>query len=86
MGFNHTTSRFAIARAVMEGVAFSLKDCLDIYIGAGFLPNRLVASGEKAKQKAYSEYEKYNAARIQRQKDDFNDLEEKVVELKGKTK
>lgn len=49
MGFNHTTSRFAIARAVMEGVAFSLKDCLDICMGAGFLPNRLVASGGGAR-------------------------------------
>ena len=69
----------------MEDWENKLNDFLKFY-GRKVLDNAGSVTAEKAKQKAYSEYEKYNAARIQRQKDDFNDLEEKVVELKGKTK
>lgn len=49
LGMNHMTDRFAIARAVMEGVAFSLKDCLDLCMNAGFTPKTLVASGGGAR-------------------------------------
>ncbi len=49
LGLNNETTRGAIARAVMEGVAFSLKDCLDLCSRAGFLPSRLIASGGGAR-------------------------------------
>lgn len=49
IGLNNETTRLSIARAVMEGVAFSLKDCLDLCGGAGFTPTRLIASGGGAR-------------------------------------
>lgn len=45
-GLTHQTDRARMARAVMEGVAFSLKDCLDVCaVSSGFSPESLVALG-----------------------------------------
>lgn len=49
LGINHQTDRYEIARAVMEGVSYSLKDCLDLCLRAGFSPAELVASGGGAR-------------------------------------
>lgn len=49
------------------------------YTQKGFVLNNAgTITAEKAKQKAYAEYDKFDAARIERQKKDFAELEEKV--------
>lgn len=50
------------------------------------LDNAGTVSAEKAKQKAYAEYEKFNNARIEKQKADFDELESKVESLQGNNK
>lgn len=61
-----------------------LNDFLKFY-GRKILDNAGTITAEKAKQKAYAEYDKFDAARIERQKKDFAELEEKVNSLiKGK--
>lgn len=54
-----------------------LNDFLKFY-GRKILDNAETITAEKAKQKAYAEYDKFDAARIERQKKDFAELEEKV--------
>ena len=54
-----------------------LNDFLKFY-GRKILNNAGTITAEKAKQKAYAEYDKFDAARIERQKKDFAELEEKV--------
>lgn len=54
-----------------------LNDFLKFY-GRKILDNAGTITAEKAKQKAYAEYDKFDAARIERQKKDFAELEEKV--------
>jgi xylulokinase len=49
MGLNLKTDTFQIARAVMEGVSFSLMQCLEIFFGLGFSPSYLIASGGGAR-------------------------------------
>ena len=61
-----------------------LNDFLKFY-GRKILNNAGTITAEKAKQKAYAEYDKFDASRIERQKKDFAELEEKVNSLiKGK--
>ncbi len=50
---NH--SRANMIRAVMEGVAFSLRDCLDIFKELGLRPDRVIASGGGAKSKVWKQ-------------------------------
>jgi len=57
-----------------------LNDFLKFY-GRKVLDNAGKITSEKAKEKAYAEYEKYNAARIEKQKKDFDDLEQRIDEL-----
>ena len=57
-----------------------LNDFLKFY-GRKVLDNAGKITSERAKQKAYAEYEKYNAARIEKQKKDFDDLAQRVDEL-----
>jgi len=48
LGFGH--NRFHLARAVMEGVAFALRDCLDLIVsGMGIRMEKIIASGGGAK-------------------------------------
>lgn len=44
-GLNLNTGRVELARAVMEGVAFALKDCLEVCEGLGLHAEMLTASG-----------------------------------------
>lgn len=44
-GLNLGHNRFHMARAVMEGVVFSFRDCLEIITGLGLPCKRLIASG-----------------------------------------
>jgi xylulokinase len=44
---NHSAGH--LARAVMEGVAFAMKDCLNLFRGLGVNPQRIVISGGGAK-------------------------------------
>lgn len=57
-----------------------LNDFLKFY-GRKVLDNAGKITSERAKQKAYAEYEKYNSARIEKQKKDFDDLAQIVDEL-----
>jgi len=59
-----------------------LNEFLKFY-GRNVLDNAGTVSAEKAKQKAYAEYEKFNNARIEKQKVDFDELESKVESLQG---
>lgn len=59
-----------------------LNEFLKFY-GRNVLDNAGTVSAEKAKQKAYAEYEKFNNARIEKQKADFDELESKVESLQG---
>jgi len=59
-----------------------LNEFLKFY-GRNVLDNAGTVSAEKAKQKAYAEYEKFNNARIEKQKTDFDELESKVESLQG---
>lgn len=43
---HHTRAHFA--RAVMEGVAFALRSCMEVFEGLGMVVNRVVASGGAA--------------------------------------
>ena len=45
MGLNLNTSRIHLARAVMEGVTYSLLQCLEICGGLGLYTDELIASG-----------------------------------------
>ena len=62
-----------------------LNEFLKFY-GRNVLDNAGTVSAEKAKQKAYAEYEKFNNARIEKQKADFDELESKVESLQGNNK
>ena len=62
-----------------------LNEFLKFY-GRNVLDNAGTVSAEKAKQKAYAEYEKFNNARIEKQKADFDELESKVEYLQGNNK
>lgn len=62
-----------------------LNEFLKFY-GRNVLDNAGTVSAEKAKQKAYAEYEKFNNARIENQKADFDELESKVESLQGNNK
>ena len=62
-----------------------LNEFLKFY-GRNVLNNAGTVSAEKAKQKAYAEYEKFNNARIEKQKADFDELESKVESLQGNNK
>ena len=54
-----------------------LNDFLKFY-GRKVLDNSGKISSKQAKEKAYAEYEKFNAARIERQKTYLQELEEDV--------
>ena len=62
-----------------------LNEFLKFY-GRNVLDNAGTVSAEKAKQKAYAEYEKFNNARIEKQRADFDELESKVESLQGNNK
>lgn len=53
MGLNLNTDAYRIARAVMEGVAYSLMQCLEICGGIGLKPQFLVASGGGARSEPW---------------------------------
>lgn len=44
-GLSAMHTRFDLMRAVMEGVTFSLRDCLDVLIEMGIAPERMMACG-----------------------------------------
>lgn len=62
-----------------------LNDFLKFY-GRKILDNAGSVTAEKAKNKAYAEYQKFNTARIEKQKTDFAELESRVESLQGKNK
>lgn len=45
VGLTLKHDRFHMARAVMEGVAFSLRDCLEIFLSLGLSCDKIVAAG-----------------------------------------
>ncbi len=53
IGLSMTTTKAQMSRAVMEGVAFALKDCLNIEVENGFLPNRITVCGGGAKSSVW---------------------------------
>lgn len=59
-----------------------LNEFLKFY-GRNILDNAGKVTAEYAKEKAFAEYEKFNAARIEKQKTDFAELEQKVDSLSG---
>jgi xylulokinase len=48
-GLEHATDRAAATRAVLEGVAFALRDCLDALRATGTRPEALIATGGGAR-------------------------------------
>lgn len=62
-----------------------LNDFLKFY-GRKILDNAGSVTAEEAKNKAYAEYQKFNTARIEKQKTDFAELESRVESLQGKNK
>ncbi len=48
---NHSLSH--LARAVMEGVAFAMKDCLDLFLSLGVNPEKIVLSGGGARSELW---------------------------------
>lgn len=48
-----TTTKAQMSRAVMEGVAFALKDCLNVAKQNGFKPNRITVCGGGARSKVW---------------------------------
>ncbi len=53
IGLSATTTRAQMSRAVMEGVAFALKDCLTAALKSGFTPEKVTVCGGGAKSKAW---------------------------------
>lgn len=53
IGLSATTTRAQMSRAVMEGVAFALKDCLEVAKRIGFEPNKITVCGGGAKSKVW---------------------------------
>lgn len=53
IGLSATTTRAQMSRAVMEGVAFALKDCLNVAKQNGFKPNRITVCGGGARSKVW---------------------------------
>ncbi|MCM1532374.1 MAG: xylulokinase [Ruminococcus flavefaciens] len=53
IGLSATTTRAQMSRAVMEGVAFALKDCLEVAKQNGFKPNRITVCGGGARSKVW---------------------------------
>lgn len=49
VGLGHATDRAAATRAVLEGVAFALRDCRDALAATGTRPERLIAVGGGAR-------------------------------------
>jgi len=49
LGLHLSTSRWAIARSVMEGVAYSLMQCIEVCGGLGLKASELIASGGGAR-------------------------------------
>ena len=49
LGMNPETTRYQMARAVMEGVAFSLRECLELCWDLGLTASELIASGGGAR-------------------------------------
>lgn len=62
-----------------------LNDFLKFH-GRKILNNAGSVTAEEAKNKAYAEYQKFNTARIEKQKTDFAELESRVESLQGKNK
>lgn len=62
-----------------------LNDFLKFY-GRKILDNAGSVTAEEAKNKAYAEYQKFNTARIEKQKTDFAELESRIESLQGKNK
>lgn len=62
-----------------------LNDFLKFY-GRKILDNAGSVTAEEAKNKAYAEYQKFNTARIEKQKTDFAELESRLEYLQGKNK
>jgi xylulokinase len=52
-GLAHATSTEDLTRAVMDGVAFALRDCLEALKVAGTRPRRLLATGGGARSRAW---------------------------------
>lgn len=55
IGLTSTTTRAQMSKAVMEGVAFALKDCLEAAKSNGFTINRATICGGGAKSRAWRE-------------------------------
>ncbi len=53
LGLEHATDRAAATRAVLEGVAFALRDCRDALAGTGTRIERLLALGGGARSEAW---------------------------------
>ena len=49
IGLNVNTGRVQMARAVMEGVAFALNQCIEVCSGLGLLAQSMIASGGAAR-------------------------------------
>ncbi|HHY16238.1 MAG TPA: xylulokinase [Firmicutes bacterium] len=53
VGLTTETTRSQMARSVMEGVAYSLKECLDVCTGLGLTATELIASGGGAQSEPW---------------------------------
>ncbi len=53
MGITHGTTRYHLARAIMEGTTFALNDCMNICLKMGLKADLLVASGGGAKSEPW---------------------------------
>ncbi len=54
-GLDNTTTVKKLARAVMEGVSFSLKECLDVIQSLGISADKIILSGGGANSKVWRE-------------------------------
>src|SRR5690606_19309124 len=53
MGLNIETNRYQMARSIMEGVAYSLKQCIDVCGELGLKTTELIASGGGARSSTW---------------------------------
>lgn len=53
VGLSHSTTGAQMSRAIMEGVAFALRDCLEVARSSGVIPSRTTLCGGGAKSRVW---------------------------------
>ena len=53
VGLSHSTTQAQMSRAIMEGVAFALRDCLEVARSSGVIPSRTTLCGGGAKSRVW---------------------------------